>query len=118
MTCKRYLAAKHIEKGNLGVRFTCSSLAVNHNSGMSTDGDVNDHPETSTKHSNPNAKITPTTTLSTTGPIRMGEAEDKAFLGGPHVSYSTSLASGERHISCLSNQSKTTFRVHILTNFY
>lgn len=39
------------------------------------------------------------------------EAEDKAFQGGPHVSYSASLASGEKRLGCLSNQSKTTFRV-------
>lgn len=41
---------------------------------MWTDGDVYGHPETSTKHSNPNAKITPTTTLSTMQILTQGKS--------------------------------------------
>lgn len=60
--------------------------------GMSAVGDVYSHPETVTKRSSPNINVTPTTTtLTTTGLIRLLEAADGTYLGGD-VSYTFALS--------------------------
>lgn len=45
-----------------------------------------------TKCSSPNVNITPTTAPTTSGPIRMGEAGDRTFLGGHYSSYTFAMS--------------------------